>query len=135
MDEAIGMNPRLPTDDDTNWLFDRAVSWLQEYFGYPAEMAGDLAREHYFSFRDPEYCRRAHVAVHDDDSFHHQGPVELAVRIHYYEGLRADPALRSTWRGGKSIIVSARLGGSSSGMARRDVTMRRLLVVPVLMRS
>src|SRR6266498_1890144 len=94
------MDPRLTTDDDTNALFDQAVFWLKDYFGYSGEAAGALAREHYRLFRDAEYCRGAQVALHDDDMFHHQGAVDLALRIHYYMGLKADPDPRKyvEWR-------------------------------------
>jgi hypothetical protein len=86
------MTPQLPTDDDTNILFDHAVERLRVNFEYSAERAEALAREFYLSFRDPEYCQRAGVAVHDDDMFHHMGPGELARQIHYVMGMRADPA-------------------------------------------
>jgi hypothetical protein len=85
----IKMQPPLPTDDDTNRLFDRTVSELEAI--YSRDQAEAMTREYYSLFRDPGYCASIHVRVQDDDFFHHQGPADMALRVHYYLGLKGDP--------------------------------------------
>jgi hypothetical protein len=85
------MEPKLPTDEETNILFDAVVSRLRGEFGRAYEDADTLAREYYIRFRDPEYCHKIHIPVQDDDFFHHEAPHGIAVRIYYYLVLKGDP--------------------------------------------
>jgi len=85
------MQPRLPTDEDTNFLFDSAVSLLRGEFGYSQEDANRLAGQYYTLFSDPDYCHSIGIPVQNDDFYHHEASGGLALLIHYYLGLRADP--------------------------------------------
>jgi hypothetical protein len=83
------MHPKLTTDEDTNHLFDRVCLILEGI--YSADEANAMVHEYYSSFRDPTFCARIHIPVQDDDFFHHQGDYDMALRIHYYLGLKGDP--------------------------------------------
>jgi len=94
------MDPALPTDGGTNRLFDQVAVLLREHFGYSEPEAVTLTREYYMRFRGNDFCEALHIPVQDDDFFHHQGPGDLAWRVHYYLGLKADPDPRRyiEWR-------------------------------------
>jgi hypothetical protein len=85
------MDPALPTDEVTNRFFDDVVSDLHCNFGYSMVEASNLIREYYVSFRDAEFCRAIRVPVQDDDYFLHEGVRGMALRIHYYLGIKGDP--------------------------------------------
>lgn len=85
------MEPRLPTDDDTDHLFDQVALFLQKRFDYSTDEAIELVHEYYSKFRDPTFCQPIHVPVQDDDFFHHQGAGDMALRAHYYLRLKEDP--------------------------------------------
>lgn len=94
------MNPKLPTDDDTNLFFDDVAAKLVSDLGYDEATATALAREYYMSFTNADYCRRIGVAVQDEEFFFHEGVGGVALRIHYYLTLKGDPKPRSyiKWR-------------------------------------
>jgi hypothetical protein len=81
----------LPTDADTNRLFDQVVEELQARFRYSAGAAAALAREYYMRFRDPQFCESIGVPVQDDDFFFHEAAGGMALRVHYYLGIKEDP--------------------------------------------
>lgn len=85
------MDPMLPTDADVNKLFDQVVTDLQARFGYTAQAASALVREYYTLFRDPQYCKGIGVPVQDDDFFFHEAAGGMALRVHYYLGLKENP--------------------------------------------
>lgn len=90
----------LPTDEETNHLFDDVVSDLHENFGYSIDDASSLVREYYSRFRSAEYCRSIGIPVQDDDFFFHEGVRGMALRVHYYVGLGESPEPRAfiEWR-------------------------------------
>ncbi len=98
--DSDSMDPKLPTDDDTNHLFDQIAAHLNEYLMYSYSDAVALAREYYACFCDTEYCSKLHIPVQDDEFFHHESAGEMALRVHYYLGLRldADPHKYIEWR-------------------------------------
>jgi hypothetical protein len=85
------MNPPLPTDEDTNALFDDIVGWMAGRLGYCAADAEALAYRYYMLFRDDAYCRGIGVPAQDDDFFFHEGIGGMGLRIHYYLGLGGEP--------------------------------------------
>jgi hypothetical protein len=85
------MEFHLPTDEDTNKLFEDAADKLRERFGYTIGEAEKMTLAYFTHFQDPEYCDRIGVPVQDEDFFHHEGQAGLAFRIHYYMGLKGDP--------------------------------------------
>lgn len=85
------MKPPLTADEDLNYIFDMAVAELQARFEYSEDSAIALTQEYYRLFRDPEFCRSIGVAVQDEEFFFHEAPGGMALRIHYYLGLKADP--------------------------------------------
>jgi hypothetical protein len=91
------MNPPLPTDDDTNALFDRAVNQLG-MFDHSRETAEALAREFHRLFQDPVYGAALGIPVRDDDFLHADGPIGLAYRIHYYCHIKGDSKKFLDWR-------------------------------------
>jgi hypothetical protein len=90
----------LPADADVNRLFDRVVAEMQARLGYTAQAASALVHEYYTRFRDPQYCDEIHVPVQDDDFFFHEGTGGMALRVHYYLGLKENPDPMSfiNWR-------------------------------------
>ena len=94
------MEPMLPADADVNRFFDRVVAEMQSRLGYTEQAAAALVHEYYTRFRDPEFCRQIHVAVQDDDFFFHEGVGGMALRVHYYLGLKLNPDRMSfiRWR-------------------------------------
>lgn len=85
------MKPKLPTDEDTNNYFCTVMSWLKSYFNYSESRACTLIHKYYHSFRDEKYCEKIGIPVQDDDFFWHEGAGGMALRIHYYLGLKGDP--------------------------------------------
>ncbi len=85
------MEPMLPTDVETNHLFDDVVERLRERFGYSISEASNLVRNYYKLFSDPTYCGTIGIPAQDEDFFFHEGAGGMALRIHYYLGLKEDP--------------------------------------------
>jgi hypothetical protein len=77
------------TDDESLKLFEITVHFLQVYFKYPAKEAVSMLNE---------YHRQWESIHQDDDFYHHIGAYESAVRIHYFQGLKADSRDYITWR-------------------------------------
>jgi hypothetical protein len=86
------VKPALTADADLEWVFDHAVEELQHRFGYSADAAEALTRDYYQRFRDPEYCKSIHLRAQNDEHFFHEGPGGMALLIHYYLGIKGDPA-------------------------------------------
>ena len=85
------MEPMLSADVPMNQLFDCVVADMQAYFGYTTQAAEALVREYYTRFRDPQYCDSIHIPVQDDDFFFHESAGGMALRVHYYLGLKENP--------------------------------------------
>jgi len=85
------MDPKLPTDEDTNRFFDQVVQHLEDTGQYSFNEATQLVQTYYKTFRDPDYCASVGIPVQDDDFFHHEGSPEIARRIHYCLTLKGDP--------------------------------------------
>jgi hypothetical protein len=85
------MEPKLPTDEDTNLFFDDVVAKLETDIGFSHAKASALAREFYLSFTNEEYCKNIGVGLHDDDLFFHEGVGGVALKIYYYLELQRDP--------------------------------------------
>lgn len=85
------MDPKLPTDEDTNDLFDDVVRRLEETGLYTAEKATKLVHEYYRKFTDKAYCGTIGIPVQNDDFFHHESGPEMARRVHYFLTLKGDP--------------------------------------------
>jgi len=81
----------LPTDEDTNILFNSVVVALQNSFGHSDTVATELVRRYYANFTDVSYCRSIGIPVQNDDFFHHEGAGGMSLRIHYYLHLKRDP--------------------------------------------
>lgn len=94
------MDPKLPTDEDTNLFFDDIVSKLISDLDYSYEEASKITRDYYQKFTNVDYCRSIGVPVQDDDFFFHEGVGGMALRIHYYLKLNEDPNPRKfiDWR-------------------------------------
>ncbi|HWV15049.1 MAG TPA: hypothetical protein VN030_06415 [Cellvibrio sp.] len=81
----------LPTDEDTNIFFNTVLSLLQKECNYSYEESCSLIQEYYINFTNSEYCQKLGIPVQDDDFFFHEGAGGMALRIHYYLGLKANP--------------------------------------------
>jgi hypothetical protein len=85
------MNPPLSSDDDTDFLFENAATVLERAFGYSEADAGALMREYFRLFQNRQFCESLGIPVQDETFFHHEGPIYMAMRAHYYLSLKADP--------------------------------------------
>jgi hypothetical protein len=72
----------LPADEDTTALFDLAVEGLKTQ-GYSFDEASHLLRTYFSRFTDMVFCDKNGIPVQDIDSFHHDGPWEIALKAHY----------------------------------------------------
>lgn len=86
------MQQALTTDAEVNHLFERVSSNMQSLLGYGSAEAAALIAEYYKCFTDKAHCDALGVSVQDDDYFFHEAPLGMALRIHYYLGLKADPS-------------------------------------------
>ncbi|MFT3806737.1 hypothetical protein [Arenimonas sp.] len=86
------MEPMLPTDEETNHLFDQVVSDLHANFNCSVDQAEALVRTYYSRFLSAEYCQTIGVPVQDDDFFFHEGVRGMSLRVHYYVALAKDPS-------------------------------------------
>lgn len=82
------------------WMFDRIVANLHSLFEYGSAEATALTERYYELFRDQSYCDSIGVGVQDENFFNHEAPKGMAMRAHYYLGLKADPSPQSYlfWR-------------------------------------
>jgi hypothetical protein len=85
------MEPRLPTDDDTNIFFDGVVLKLQYELGCSEGEASKLVHQYYSFFTDKKSCESIGVPVQDDDFFFHESVGGMILRIYYYLILKKDP--------------------------------------------
>lgn len=85
------MKLNLPTDAETNQLFEDVAAKLCSNFGYTAARAAELIRDYYAKFRDEGYCDQINIPTQDDDFFFHEGVWGMAMRVHYYIGLNENP--------------------------------------------
>lgn len=94
------MNMELSKDEEVNHFFGQVISILTSECSYPTEDASRLVREYYDFFRDADRCKQIGVPTQDDDFFFHEGIRGMALRVHYYLGLKGDPNPRSfiEWR-------------------------------------
>lgn len=81
---------QIAADTETNRLLDQISAVLSER--YSQAEAEALVRDYYVKFTDPSYCSSIGIPAQDDDFFFHEGVTGMALRIHYYLGLRGDPA-------------------------------------------
>lgn len=86
------MNPPLSDDDATDFLFENAATVLERGFGYSDADANALVRNYYRLFQDRQFCESLGIPIQDETFFHHEGPIYMAMRVHYYLTLKADPA-------------------------------------------
>jgi len=86
------MEPKLPTDEDTNMFFDDVISRLESDMGYSYSEACEMVRDYYDKFTDEGYCEKIGIPSQDDDFFFHEGVGGMALRIHYYLKLKEDPS-------------------------------------------
>jgi hypothetical protein len=85
------LEPELSSDDDVNRFFARVEKQLQNEFAYTLQQAAALIREYYESFRNEAYCDSLGLPVQDDEFFFHEGVRGMALRVHYYLGIRGNP--------------------------------------------
>jgi hypothetical protein len=84
------MKPAI-SDDDAAKLFSDTALALETLFEYPGAKAEELAQDYRRLFMDADYCASLGIPVQDEELFHHEGPFNLALRAHYYLGLKGDP--------------------------------------------
>ena len=98
MRRRVDMEPRLPTDDDTNQLFDDVVAELQAK--YRRNEAEAFVREYYEKFTSPDFCQSIGIPLQNDDFFHHESVGGMTLRVYYYLCLKGDPSPHSyiDWR-------------------------------------
>jgi hypothetical protein len=80
---------QIAADTETNQLLDQISVALSER--YSLAEAEALIREYYAKFTDAAYCQSLGIPVQDDDFFFHESAGGMALRIHYYLGLKGDP--------------------------------------------
>jgi len=88
----------VSNDEEVNFFLEKVVSLLNQYFGYPLLGAELLVRDYYSKFGNRDYCSVLGLAVQDDDFYFHEGAGGMAVRMHYYLGLKGDPSEFLKWR-------------------------------------
>jgi len=91
---------KLPTDEETNQLFDMVMERLVEDCDCSESEANALIHEYYQKFRDEEYCRKINIGVQDDDFLFHEGAGGMVLRIYYHLVLKGNPDWESfiEWR-------------------------------------
>lgn len=77
---------------EINALLEETARELQRMYQYPAERAQQLVSDYNRLFRDSTFCSSLPIPPQDDAFFLHEGPIYLALRIHYYLVLKLDPA-------------------------------------------
>ncbi|MDZ4691895.1 hypothetical protein [Terricaulis sp.] len=85
------MNTPLSPDDATNFLFEQAAAVLERMYGYSRAASDVLMGECYRLFLDEGFCESLGIPVQDEEFFHHEGALYMAMRAHYYLTLKADP--------------------------------------------
>jgi len=85
------MEKILSATKEVNDLLERISSNMQFLFGYAPDEARALIVEYCKLFTDKTYCDSIGLRVQDDDYFFHEAAMGMAMRIHYYLGIKADP--------------------------------------------
>jgi hypothetical protein len=94
------MGKEIFIDSEVIRLFDRICSNMMLLFGYSEASARSLIIEYHQLFTDKSYCETLGIGVQDDDFFFHEAPMGMALRIHYFLGLKGNPSQSSflEWR-------------------------------------
>jgi len=109
------MRRLLSDDNQVNLLFERTCSDMQYLFGYSEDNARSMIEEYYGLFTNKSYCDSLGVSTQDDDYFFHEAPMGMAMRIHYFLGLKGDPNPNAFLRWRKELVNQlreAQRGGS-----------------------
>jgi hypothetical protein len=75
-------------DADTNCLLGIMAWCLATHFGHTEESATATVERYY----------KAHAHIHDDDTYHGEGPYWMACRIHYVSDLGGDLGSFPDWQ-------------------------------------
>ncbi|CAJ0730480.1 hypothetical protein ACUXIW_003869 [Ralstonia pickettii] len=86
------MRQKISSDSEVNRLFERACTNMQSLFGYSEAAAWSLLAEYHRLFTDKSYCEELGIGVQDDDFFFHEAPMGMALRVHYFVGLKGTPS-------------------------------------------
>lgn len=81
----------VSSDEDVNCLFGEVAKYLAEVLGYSANKAAEMAASYYAQFTSDEFCRSIGVPRQDDEFFFHEAAGGVALRAHYYLGIKGDP--------------------------------------------
>lgn len=82
----------MSSDPDVDHLFERICSEMRFLFGYREQDARSLMADYVRLFTDESCCERLGRGVQDVDFFFHEAPMGMAMRIHYFLGLKGSPA-------------------------------------------
>ena len=83
------MDFKIQPSKDVQLIFEIAVHYLMDVFDY-GELQGISAIEQYYlDWKDRHK---------DDDFYHHLGPFEIALRVHYFLKIQGDELEYITWR-------------------------------------
>jgi hypothetical protein len=104
----------ISPDRQVNNLLERICTNMQELFHYSQADAWSLIGDYYRLFRDEAHCSRLGVAVQDDDFFFHEAPMGMALRIHYFLGMKEQARSASflAWR--KEFLTQLKVGQRGS---------------------
>jgi hypothetical protein len=91
---------RVSSDEDVNCFFGEVANDLTETFGYSATEAAEMAASYYAQFTSDEFCRSIGIPLQDDEFFFHEAAGGVALRAHYYLGIKGnpDPGAFIEWR-------------------------------------
>lgn len=82
---------QFSNDEDMNLFLSDVISSLEGECGYSNSEASDLVANYYKLFLDGDYCAKIGIPVQDDEFLYHEGVGGMALRVHYYLGLKLDP--------------------------------------------
>jgi hypothetical protein len=82
---------RVSSDEDVNCFFGEVAKYLSEVLEYSATEAVEMATSYYAKFTSDEFCRSIGVPRQDDEFFFHEAAGGVALRAHYYLGIKGDP--------------------------------------------
>ena len=85
---------------DFNLLLNETAEDLQTRFKYSSEAAAALVEDYLKKFTDEDFCAEINIPVQNEDVFFHESAIGLALRVHYYLGMHADPnpVMFMNWR-------------------------------------
>jgi hypothetical protein len=81
----------VSSEGEVNCLFGEVAKYLAEVLGYSANKAAEMAASYYAQFTSDEFCRSIGVPRQDDEFFFHEAAGGVALRAHYYLGIKGDP--------------------------------------------